>query len=329
MATEFSNLSVVESVTDEDRFIIQRTSDGDPNRVTISTVLAHFHSGGDNNSSPDVTITTVFRSVLSEQDLNNIQTEAPNSIFFAIIGEDFGFRRAGQIYVYTDDWELFSNNGRVTGNDYVSSINDASTTLKIDSSKVDILSEVLRHEVVGSASALAAITPASNVLYFIVISADFTANSVNYKAGETYIYSHSDSTWVRLSGVVNSNVLTVNLSYTASPTKGTIVNSAGGDVDIPVVDVTNSGLMLPSDKARLDGLAVDLSTAVSPTGIIINNSFGSNATIPIATAAESGLLSPALFNKLTLNHVVSILPNNADLSTYVTCLLYTSPSPRD
>jgi hypothetical protein len=45
-----------------------------------------------------------------------------------------------------------------------------------------------------------------------------------------------------------------NLSYTASTTNGVVVSDTGSDATIPLVS-TNAGLMGPSDKTKLDGIA--------------------------------------------------------------------------
>ena len=45
-----------------------------------------------------------------------------------------------------------------------------------------------------------------------------------------------------------------NLSYTASPTQGTVVSDTGDDATIPAGNTTNASLMLPGDKTKLDGI---------------------------------------------------------------------------
>ena len=45
--------------------------------------------------------------------------------------------------------------------------------------------------------------------------------------------------------------LNANLSYNPAPTKGTIVNTAGNDADIPLADAVNAGLMSPTDYSKL------------------------------------------------------------------------------
>ena len=264
------------------------------------------------------------RQVLSQDDLNSIDLNQRNAVFFAIVGSPFSFYKSGEILIYNgSDWELFSYNQNLTATDIRDLINNSN--IVIDSARVGILQEVIQHSVVNSASALNAISPASNVLYFVTISADFTdAASVNYKAGETYVYSNDDSSWIRLSGVVNSNTLTITLTYTASPTGGVISNSAGSDVSIPLVDATNAGLISPEQNSKLLNIKADLSSVVSATGIEILSSLGTDVRLPIVNSVESGLMSPALYNKLNSNHVVSILSSTANIDTIVNSGLYIS-----
>ena len=50
-----------------------------------------------------------------------------------------------------------------------------------------------------------------------------------------------------------------DLDYTPAPDKGTITNTAGDDVDLPLVDDTNAGLMSPDEHKKLDGMPVIIS----------------------------------------------------------------------
>ena len=49
----------------------------------------------------------------------------------------------------------------------------------------------------------------------------------------------------------------VDLGYTAAPGNGSVTNTAGDDATIPARTNTNAGLMLPADKAAIDGLPAD------------------------------------------------------------------------
>lgn len=46
-----------------------------------------------------------------------------------------------------------------------------------------------------------------------------------------------------------------NLSYTASPSNGTVVSDTGTDATVPLVDAVNAGLMGPSQHTKLAGIA--------------------------------------------------------------------------
>jgi len=45
-----------------------------------------------------------------------------------------------------------------------------------------------------------------------------------------------------------------DLSYTVANDKGTVVSSTGVNADLPVVDATNAGLMIPADKKKLNNI---------------------------------------------------------------------------
>jgi len=47
---------------------------------------------------------------------------------------------------------------------------------------------------------------------------------------------------------------TMNLSYTASPTNGIIVNSGGDNATIPLADGTNAGLLAPAQHTKIEGI---------------------------------------------------------------------------
>ena len=59
---------------------------------------------------------------------------------------------------------------------------------------------------------------------------------------------------------------TTNLSYTASPTDGTVVSDTGTDATIPVVDAINAGLMTPAMLTTLNtpSDACSLATITQP-----------------------------------------------------------------
>jgi len=54
---------------------------------------------------------------------------------------------------------------------------------------------------------------------------------------------------------VNSVTTGANLDYTASPTNGIVSSDTGTDATIPLADSTNAGLISPSEKTKLAGIA--------------------------------------------------------------------------
>lgn len=58
---------------------------------------------------------------------------------------------------------------------------------------------------------------------------------------------------VKVSQLIESSGET-DLSYTPSPTKGTVNSSTGTSADIPLADNTNAGLLTPAEKAKLNGI---------------------------------------------------------------------------
>ena len=105
------------------------------------------------------------------------------------------------------------------------------------------------------------------------------------------------STWV----AIGPN----DLAYVQKVDGGTITNSAGSDVDIPVVNNIQAGLMLPADKNKLDtypadsaDLKVDLGYTAAADRGTVTNSNGDDAEIPLATGTNAGLMAPGDKNKI-------------------------------
>lgn len=66
---------------------------------------------------------------------------------------------------------------------------------------------------------------------------------------------HNGTSWQAVGGGGGgSGGGVTNLSYTASPTQGTVVSDTGDDATIPAGNTTNASLMLPGDKTKLDGI---------------------------------------------------------------------------
>jgi hypothetical protein len=58
-----------------------------------------------------------------------------------------------------------------------------------------------------------------------------------------------------------------NLSYTPSPTNGTVTSDTGADATIPLADVTNAGLISPTEKAKIaSAIQLDDLAVVATTG---------------------------------------------------------------
>lgn len=99
-----------------------------------------------------------------------------------------------------------------------------------------------------------------------------------------------------------------NLSYTASPTNGIVNIDTGTDATIPIADNTNAGLISPSEKSKLTGIA---------SGAEVNVNADWNAT----TGDAEILNKPAIATKTSdlindgddgLSHFISLddLPSN-------------------
>ena len=105
------------------------------------------------------------------------------------------------------------------------------------------------------------------------------------------------STWV----AIGPN----DLAYVQKVDGGTITNSAGSDVDIPVVNNIQAGLMLPGDKNKLDtypddsaDLEVDLGYTPAADKGTVTNSNGDDAEISLADGTNAGLMAPGDKNKI-------------------------------
>lgn len=70
-----------------------------------------------------------------------------------------------------------------------------------------------------------------------------------------------------------------NLSYTPSPTNGTVVSSTGTDATLPASNATNAGLMVPADKNKVDFLTV--------TGAVNLDSLSSASHAAVTTAGAA------------------------------------------
>lgn len=121
-----------------------------------------------------------------------------------------------------------------------------------------------------------------------------------------------------------------DLGYAASPTQGVVTNTGGTNAILPLADNTNSGLLAPADKSKLDNAPVNTNTELSnkledvnlgytasPTGGQVTNDAGSNSDLTLVDSTNAGLMSPAQSNKLAsidATHYLDPLQNTTDLA---------------
>lgn len=101
---------------------------------------------------------------------------------------------------------------------------------------------------------------------------------------------------------LNSYLTVVNLGYTASPTNGTVTNSAGTSAVIPAGSTTNASLMLPEDKTKLNTVAQNANNYQHPTD--------NPGVHPFATELTSGTMVLAQVVVNSLGHVIQIKGRN-------------------
>jgi hypothetical protein len=80
--------------------------------------------------------------------------------------------------------------------------------------------------------------------------------------GQVLAYDANSGQWVAVDTA--SLAVDVDLSYTAAPDKGTVVNNAGDDAELPLVDETNAGLMSPADYSKLAATPGVISGPLAP-----------------------------------------------------------------
>jgi len=119
-----------------------------------------------------------------------------------------------------------------------------------------------------------------------------------------------------------------DLTYTTSATQGVVNSSTGIDATIPAATSSTAGLMIDTDKSKLDKFAniagvsdankvltvngagtaatwvapptgTNISYTASSTQGLVNSSTGTAATIPAATGTNAGLMIPADLTKLS------------------------------
>jgi len=122
--------------------------------------------------------------------------------------------------------------------------------------------------------------------------------------------------------------LPTDLTYTTSATQGVVNSSTGIDATIPAATSSTAGLMINTDKSKLDKFAdiavgstdqnkvltvngsgtatwvapptgTNISYTASATQGLVNSSTGTAATIPVVTGTNAGLMIPADLTKLS------------------------------
>ena len=108
----------------------------------------------------------------------------------------------------------------------------------------------------------------------------------------------------KLDGIPANAINAANLSYTASPTDGTVTSDVGTNATIPAGSTTDASLLLPSDKTKLDGIpagaidAANLGYTASAVDGTVTSDVGTDATIPAGSTTDASLMLPADKTKL-------------------------------
>ncbi|TYK70276.1 tail fiber domain-containing protein [Comamonas sp. Z1] len=102
------------------------------------------------------------------------------------------------------------------------------------------------------------------------------------------------------------NVATNLGQGTRTTTTLPLTSSTGSGTTLPAATTELAGLMVSTDKAKLDGIAAgaqvnvptNLKATAAAVNILIESSTGDNATLPLATSALAGLMAPGDVAKL-------------------------------
>ena len=128
----------------------------------------------------------------------------------------------------------------------------------------------------GTSKWLAGTLPPSVSVLDDLTDVDLTVPPTN---GQALVYDTGTSKWIAddVGGATN-------LAYTASPTNGIVTSDTGTDATIPLVDVTNAGLISPAQNA-----AITANTAkVSASGSV--NTHSDVDTVTVAPVTNDGLV---------------------------------------
>ena len=173
----------------------------------------------------------------------------------------------------------------------------------------------------------------------------------------------SDEMFDKLAGIeagADVNVAT-NLAFGGSANSRTITSSTGTNASLTTATTSNAGLMSTGDKSKLDGVASGANAYTHPTATSRSINTSGAAVIDVLTVNGTGHvtnattrnLTPANIGAATSGHTHSSFDYSASAlsgatvfsnltvtdgittavstrnQTHPTCLLYTSPSPRD
>lgn len=141
-----------------------------------------------------------------------------------------------------------------------------------------------------------------------------TGNDVSIPAanGATAgLYPASDFT--KLQGI-EAGATKSDLSFSRNSVSGTIANSGGDGVTLPVATSTQVGLLAPADFTKLQGIATgatvtNLSLSRNSTSLTVINSGGGGVVLPEANGSQAGVMSAASFNALQLVEVTLTMQN--------------------
>jgi hypothetical protein len=133
-----------------------------------------------------------------------------------------------------------------------------------------------------------------------------------------YVFNATGNAWIDLgeSGITN-------LGYSGTVSNGTITSSSGNNATIPAGTTSAAGLLIPSDKTKLnstsgtntgdnsintryegvnDNVTTNLSEGtVTGTTVDVNSSDGTNATLAQASGLRAGVLSSTKYSEIVAN----------------------------
>lgn len=148
---------------------------------------------------------------------------------------------------------------------------------------------------------------------------DKTSNLINDGSDATSTYVESDELGVvafsnNYNDLDNLPIIvgSTNLSYTASSTNGTVNSDTGTDADIPLVDLTNAGLISPSDKVKLDN-----TSGVNSGDNAVNTTSNAYADSKVAQTIINGVTNSAPSQDAVFDAINALIPPSFSNIVYV------------